>query len=98
MVRCEGVTSGSSTETVGTWWNFMLRKPAMKEDTQKHGARRASLDAEAVAQILGVHKRPDQERKLSNEKHSHSRVTKESHTVRGRVTIGRNRKGSKKHV
>ena len=82
---------------------FLLAKQAIGPEGE------TSLDAEAVAQILGVHKRhayrlinsascQTKKRVTVESQKSHSRVTKESQTVRGRVTIRRNRKGPKKHV
>jgi len=72
---------------------FLLAKQAIGPEGE------TSLDAEAVAQILGVHKRHAYRLIKSascQAKKSHSRVTKESQTIRRRVTICHNRKGPKK--
>ena len=80
----------------------MIGKPRLafllaKQATGPEGE--TSLDAEAVAQILGVHKRHAYRliKSASRQtKKSHTRVTKESQTVRRIVTICHNRKGPKK--
>ena len=72
---------------------FLLAKQAIGPEGE------TSLDAEAVAQILGVHKRHAYRLIKSagcQTKKSHSRLTKESQTVPRRVTICRNRKDPKR--
>jgi hypothetical protein len=68
---------------------FLLAKQAIGPQGE------TSLDAEEVAQILGVHKRHAYRLIKSascQTKKNHSRLTKESQTVQRTVTICRNRK------
>ena len=71
---------------------FLLAKQAIGPEGE------TSLDAEEVAQILGVHKRHAYRLIKSatcQRTKTHSPVTKESQTVHRRVTICRNRKAPK---
>jgi hypothetical protein len=74
---------------------FLLAKQAIGPEAE------TSLDAEEVAQILGVHKRHAYRLIKSatcQRTKTHSPVTKESQTVHRRVTICRNPKATKTHV